>query len=151
MIPVYIYWLALVILFGIAEAATLGLTSIWFAVGALAAMIAALCHASLLVQIILFVVISGVALYAARRWGQKRFNENREPTNADRILGAEAIVVEDIHNLQATGAVKIGGMTWSARSEHDIPISAGTLVRVLRIEGVKVYVESVKEEVTCQI
>lgn len=143
MIPVYIYWLALVILFGIAEAATLGLTSIWFAVGALAAMIAALCDTSLLVQIILFVVISGVALYAARGWGQKRFNENREATNADRILGQRGQVLEDIDNNQATGVVKVDGKIWTARSISGQIIPAGSQVIIRSIEGVKVMVTPV--------
>ena len=62
------------------------------------------------------------------------------------ILGIEAMVTEDIHNLRGQGAVSIGGLTWSARSEHDAPIPAGTLVRILRIEGVKVYVEELKED-----
>lgn len=143
MIPVYIYWLALVILFGIAEAATLGLTSIWFAVGALAAMIAALCHAGLLVQIILFVAISGVALYAARGWGQKRFNENREPTNADRVLGQLGQVLEDIDNSQSTGVVKADGKIWTARSVNGETIPAGSQVMIRSIEGVKVMVTPV--------
>lgn len=140
MIPVYIYWLALVILFGIAEAATLGLTSIWFAVGALAAMIAALCDAALLVQIILFVVISGVAVYITRGWVQKCFNEKREPTNADRILGQRGQVLEDIDNTQATGVVKVDGKIWTARSINGQVIPAGSQVLIRSIEGVKVMV-----------
>ena len=144
MVPVYIFWLGLVILFGIAEAATLGLTSIWFAVGALAAMIAALCKASLLVQIILFVVVSGLALYITRGWGQKKFNENRKPTNADRILGQRGQVLEDIDNDQATGVVKVDGKIWTARSVKDQLIPAGSEVIIRSIEGVKVMVTPVE-------
>ncbi|MBQ3534088.1 MAG: NfeD family protein [Clostridia bacterium] len=144
MVPVYIFWLGLVILFGIAEAATLGLTSIWFAVGALAAMIAALCKASLLVQIILFVVVSGLALYITRGWGQKKFNENRKPTNADRILGQRGQVLEDIDNHQATGVVKVDGKIWTARSVKDQLIPAGSEVIIRSIEGVKVMVTPVE-------
>ena len=91
-------------------------------------------------------MVSALCLLAIRPLAQKYLNSKVEPTNADRIIGTEALVTEDINNIQATGAVRIGGIVWSARSESDTPIPAGTLVRVLRIEGVKVYVEKVKEE-----
>ena len=139
-------WLALLILFTIGEAVTVGLTSIWFAAGSLAALIFALLEAPLWLQIAVFMVVSALCLLAIRPVMQKYFNSNVEATNADRILGSEAIVTEDILNIQGKGAVAIGGLTWSARSEHDVPIPSGTLVRVLRIEGVKVFVEELKEE-----
>lgn len=139
-------WLALLILFGVGEAITVGLTSIWFAGGALAALICTLLGGPLWLQIGLFIVISALCMLLVRPLAQKYFNSQVEPTNADRIIGQEAIVTEDIHNLQATGAVRIGGVVWSARSENDTRIPAGTLVRILRIEGVKVYVEEMKEE-----
>ena len=142
-------WLGLLILFGIGEAVTVGLTSIWFAAGALTALVAALLGGPLWLQIGLFIVVSALCMLAIRPIAQKYFNSRVEPTNADRIIGTEAIVTEEIHNLNATGAVRIGGITWSARSESDAVIPAGTLVRVLRIEGVKVYVEQVKEDVKC--
>ena len=140
-------WTGLLIAFTIGEGVTVGLTAIWFAAGSLAALICALLGGPLWLQIALFIVISALCLLAIRPLARKYFNSKVEPTNADRILGTEAVVTEDINNLQATGAVRIGGITWSARSENDTPIPAGTLVRVLRIEGVKVYVENVKEEV----
>ncbi len=139
-------WTGLLVLFTIGEGVTVGLTAIWFAAGSLAALICALLGGPLWLQIALFIVISALCLLAIRPLAHKYFNSKVEPTNADRILGTEAMVTEDINNLQATGAVRIGGITWSARSESDTPIPAGTLVRVLRIEGVKVYVEKVKEE-----
>ena len=139
-------WTGLLIVFTIGEGVTVGLTAIWFAAGSLAALICALLGGPLWLQIALFIVISALCLLAIRPLAHKYFNSKVEPTNADRILGTEAVVTEDINNLQATGAVRIGGITWSARSESDTPIPAGTLVRVLRIEGVKVYVENVKEE-----
>jgi len=141
-----ITWLALFVLFMMGEALTVGLTSIWFAAGSLAALVCTLLGGPLWLQLTLFIVFSALCLLAVRPMVQKHFNSGVEATNADRILGTEAIVTENIHNLKATGAVSIGGLTWSARSEHDTPISAGTLVQVLRIEGVKVYVEEVKEE-----
>ena len=145
-----IVWVALLILFGIGEAVTVGLTSIWFAAGALAALVVALLNGPLWLQIVLFLLISLLSLLAIRPLASKYLNSKVEPTNADRIIGAETRVVEPIDNLQATGAVRISGMVWSARSENDTPIPEGTLVRVLRIEGVKVYVEEIKEEVKCQ-
>lgn len=139
-------WLALLFLFTIGEALTVGLTSIWFAAGSLGALILALLEAPLWLQIAVFMVLSALCLLAVRPIIQKHFNNNLEATNADRILGSEAMVTEDILNIQGKGAVAIGGLIWSARSEHDVPIPAGTLVRVLRIEGVKVFVEELKEE-----
>lgn len=139
-------WAGLLVAFIIGEGITVGLTSIWFAAGSLGALVCALLDGPLWLQITLFIVISALCLLAIRPIAHKYFNTKVEPTNADRIIGAEAVVTEDIHNLQATGAVRIGGMTWSARSESDAPISAGTLVRILRIEGVKVYVEELKKE-----
>lgn len=142
-------WLGLLILFGIGEAITVGLTSIWFAAGALLALVAALLGGPLWLQITLFIVVSALCMLAIRPLAQKYFNSQVEPTNADRIIGTEAIVTEEINNLQASGAVRISGIVWSARSESDATIPAGTLVKVLRIEGVKVYVEEVKEDVKC--
>ena len=73
-----------------------------------------------------------------------------QPTNADRVIGAEARVTEGIDNIQGKGAVSIGGIIWTARSDSDEVIPAGSLVRVLRIEGVKVFVELIKEETSCR-
>ncbi len=140
-------WLALLIVFTVMEALTVGLASIWFAAGALCALICTLVGLNVWVQVAVFLVVSALCMMAVRPLIQKHLNSNVEPTNADRIIGTEAIVIEDIHNLQGKGAITIGGLTWSARSEDDTPIPAGTLVRILRIEGVKVYVEKTKEEV----
>ena len=142
MIPAYVYWLGLVILFGIAEAATLGLTSIWFALGALGGMAVAIFEGPVLLQIAVFVVISGVALWLwlTRGWGQKRFNENRQPTNADRILGQQGFVLEEIDNQKGLGAVKVDGKIWTARSVSGKTIPAGSIVIIRSIDGVKVYV-----------
>jgi len=141
MIPAYLIWLAVVIAFGIAEAATLGLTSIWFAVGALAAMVSAICHAPWWLQIGVFVVISVAALCLTRKKAQARFNQSREKTNADRILGEKALVLEPIDNQQALGAVKADGKVWTARSISGEPIPRGIEVTVRAIEGVKLMVE----------
>lgn len=142
-----IVWLALLIIFAVAEAATVGLTSVWFAIGSLGALVCALAGGNIWLQLGIFIVLSLVCLVALRPLAKKYLNNRVEPTNADRVIGQEARVTQDIDNIQGTGAVTIGGVTWTARSEHDTPIPAGAMVRVLRIEGVKVMVETSKEEV----
>lgn len=136
-------WLALLLIFAFAEALSVGLTSIWFAAGALAALVAALLGGALWIQIALFLAVSLLCLAAVRPLAKKHLNSRVEATNADRVIGAEARVTEDIDNIQGRGAVLVGGLTWSARSQDDTDIPAGTLVKILRIEGVKVYVERV--------
>lgn len=142
-----IVWLALLIIFAVAEAATVGLTSVWFALGSLGALVCALAGGNIWLQLGIFIVLSLVCLVALRPLAKKYLNNRVEPTNADRVIGQEARVTQDIDNIQGTGAVTIGGVTWTARSEHDTPIPTGAMVRVLRIEGVKVMVEKSKEEV----
>lgn len=145
-----IVWLVLLIIFAVAEAATVGLTSVWFAIGSLGALICALVGGNIWLQLGIFIFLSVVCLVALRPLAKKYLNSRVEATNADRVIGQEAQVTQDIDNLRGIGAVTIGGIPWTARSEHDTRISAGTTVRVLRIEGVKVIVEESKEEVVCQ-
>lgn len=136
-----IIWLILLVVFAASEAATVGLTSIWFAAGSLAALIAALLGGPLWIQLTLFFAVSLLCLAAVRPLAKRLLNSRVEPTNADRVIGAEAQVTEDVDNIRGKGAVVIRGITWSARSQDGGPIAAGTMVRVLRIEGVKVFVE----------
>ena len=145
-----IVWLVLLLAFAALEGITVGLTSIWFAAGALAALIAALLHGPLWLQIALFLAVSILCLLAVRPLARKYVNTQVQPTNADRVIGAEARVTEDIDNIQGKGAVSVGGVIWTARSDSDGVIPAGSLVRVLRIEGVKVFVELIKEETSCR-
>ena len=145
-----IVWLVLLLAFAALEGITVGLTSIWFAAGALAALIAALLHGPLWLQIALFLAVSILCLLAVRPLARKYVNTQVQPTNADRVIGAKARVTEDIDNIQGKGAVTIGGIIWTARSDSDEVIPAGSLVRVLRIEGVKVFVELIKEETSCR-
>ena len=136
-----IIWLVLLLLFAASEAVTVGLTSIWFAAGALVALIAALLGGAMWIQLTLFLAVSLLCLAAVRPLAKRLLNSRVEPTNADRVIGAEAQVTEDVDNIRGKGAVVIRGITWSARSQDGGPIAAGTMVRVLRIEGVKVFVE----------
>ena len=143
-----IMWLVLLVVFAAGEAATVGLTSIWFAAGSLAALVAALLGGPLWVQLTLFLAVSLLCLAAARPLAKRHLNSKVEPTNADRVIGETAQVIEDVDNVHGKGAVVIRGMTWSARSQDGGPITTGTMVRVLRIEGVKVFVEPIAAPVS---
>lgn len=133
-------WLALLILFGAGEAITVGLTSIWFAAGSLAALIVSLAGGPVWLQIVLFLVVTLLCLLAVRPIAHKFLKPSYQPTNADRVIGAEAVVTEEIDNLKGQGAVSVSGVVWTARSTTDQFIPAGTVVRVDRIEGVKLIV-----------
>ena len=106
-------------------------------------MVAAMCQAHLLVQIALFVIVSAVAVWLTRGWGEKIFNDKIQATTADRILGQRGQVLEDIDNAQSTGVVKVDGKIWTARSADGQHIPAGSQVTIRSIEGVKVIVTPV--------
>lgn len=137
----HIIWIIAVIVFGILEASTAQLVSIWFVCGSLAALIASLCGATLTVQVILFVAITILALVITRPLVKKYIKPKIEHTNADRVIGQTATVIEEINNLNATGVVKADGKEWSARSANDSIIPCNTLVEVKSISGVKLIVE----------
>lgn len=136
-----VIWMGLLLVFGIGEALTIGLTSIWFAAGSLAALICSLAGGGMALQIILFFVVSALSLAAFRPIIQKYLNSKVEATNVDSIIGRQVLVTEKISNLKSTGTVQINGLTWSARSADNSDIPVGTPVRILRVEGVKVFVE----------
>lgn len=138
-------WLALLILFSVGEAITVGLTSIWFAVGALGALLCALVGGNVWLQTGVFLVLSGLTLALVRPLAKKFLTPSYSATNADRVIGQEAVVIQTIDNLYGQGQVNIAGQSWTARSEDDVVIPEGTLVRVLRIEGVKVFVKPQEE------
>ncbi|MBQ3556618.1 MAG: helix-turn-helix domain-containing protein [Oscillospiraceae bacterium] len=140
-----IAWLALLILFSVGEAVTVGLTSVWFAVGALGALLCALFGGTLWLQLGVFLALSGLSLALARPLAKKFLTPGYSATNADRVIGQEAVVTETIDNLHGQGQVNIAGQTWTARSQDDAVIPEGTLVRVLLIEGVKVFVSPINE------
>ncbi len=134
-------WLGLMIAFVIVELATPQLVSIWFALGSLGAMIAASLSASLWLQLIVFVAVSGIMVFVTRPLYKKIIMAKQVPTNTDRLIGQTAVVTEDIDNLDAKGAVKVCGQIWTARSANDEKIPADTRVTVERIEGVKLIVK----------
>jgi membrane protein implicated in regulation of membrane protease activity len=137
-----IFWLVVFILSIAVEAATLGLASIWFAGGALTAMIAAAFHAPLAVQILLFFAVSLLLLYFTRPIAVKYFNKGRVRTNAESIVGRQAIVTAQINNLQGVGQATVGGQEWSARSKDPNQVlEVGTVVKIVAIDGVKLIVK----------
>ena len=136
-------WLGLVILFLIAEGATVSLVSLWFAAGAVVAMFAALLGAGVWLQTGLFLVVSGALLLMLRPIVRRYLVPKITPTNVDSLVGATGLVTEAIDNVTASGQVKLGAMEWTARSTTGENIPQGALIRVDRIEGVKVYVTPV--------
>ena len=147
MSPLVFVWLVAVIIFLGVELSTVTLTSIWFAAGALAAMLVAMFNGHIVVQIIAFLIVAFGLLYATKPWSKKFIDTKKENTNADRAIGQEVRVIERVSNLDQTGRVFVNGLDWTARTEDDnITIEQGELVRVLRIAGVKLIVERVEEE-----
>lgn len=135
-----IVWLMLMVVFLIVEAATVTLASIWFAGGALAAMIVSLLGLETWVQITVFLLVSAALLAALRPLTKKYLTPKVTATNIDAVIGSTGLVTEAVENLNATGQVKLGAMYWTARSTTGETIPIGTKVRVDRIEGVKVFV-----------
>ena len=140
-------WLGAMVVFGIVEALTAGLVSIWFVTGSAAALIGALLGAGIGVQVALFVAVSALALAVTRPLLRKVTSAKAVPTNADRVLGDSGKVTETIDNENSTGAVYVDGKTWTARSEDGAVIPEGAVVEVLRMEGVKLFVKKIEEKV----
>lgn len=136
-------WAAAVVLFGILEAATVNLVSLWFIAGALASLVAALVGAPLWLQVLLFFAVSVMLLAALRPLVKKYVAPRVTRTNADSLVGQEAVVTETIDNLNAQGQVKVNGMYWTARSTDSTLISQGATVVIRSIQGVKVMVDPV--------
>lgn len=134
-------WLGAFVFFAAMELISFGLTSIWFAVGALAACVAYLLGGGWAVQIITFIVVTVIVLILVRPYAIKYINNRAEKTNVEAMIGKTAKVVKTIDNIAATGMVSIDGVEWTARSAKDEVIEEGTLVKVSAVEGVKVIVE----------
>lgn len=141
-----IFWLIAMVIFIAAEAMTVSLVSIWFAAGALGAIIVALTGGGLAFQVTVFLALAVALLLSLRGIVRKHFNPRISKTNVDSVIGATGVVVTPVNNIAALGQVQIAGVEWSARSSDNSHIPAGTLVKVERIEGVKVFVTPVKEQ-----
>ena len=137
------FWFALLIIFVVAEAATVNMVSAWFAAGSLVALITALLGGKLWLQVVVFLAVSAVALALLRPIAKKYFTPKITRTNVDALSGKICLCVTAIDNLASSGQVKIGDVEWSARSTTGEPIPVGTQVKIDRVEGVKVYVTPV--------
>ena len=135
-------WLLLLIVFIVVELLTMGLTTIWFAAGALVAAVAAALHAPVALQVVLFLVVAVILLIFTRPIAVKYFNKDRIKTNVESMVGRQAIVTSEINNLEGIGQVTVSGQEWTARSlDENLTIQEGTVVYVRAISGVKLLVE----------
>lgn len=137
-----VVWLFILVLLVIIEIFTLGLTTIWFAGGALVAIVVAALGGPVWLQVLIALIVSAVLLFFTRPVAMKYFNRDREKTNAESLVGRQAIVLSEINNLQGTGQVTINGMEWTARTIVDgQTIKPGEVVVIRGINGVKLLVE----------
>ena len=139
-----VLWLVLIVAFLVVEGSTVTLVSLWFAAGSLFALIASLLGARLWLQLTLFLAVSILALIALRPLFRRFIRPKLTATNVDSVIGSVGLVTASVDNVSAAGQVKLGAMEWTARSTTGEPIPAGTLVKVDRIEGVKVFVTPVE-------
>ena len=135
-----VFWLIAMIVLFIVEAATVNLMTLWFAFGALAALVTSLLGGELWLQIVVFIAVTIITLIPTRKLAKKYFSKSHQATNSDIVIGKDCIVVEEIDNLLSTGAVKCLGKEWTARSEDGRKIVIGETVIAVAIEGVKLIV-----------
>ena len=136
-----IIWLVVLAILLVIEFLTLGLTTVWFARGALVAFLVSLAGGPLWLQLLLFIAVSVVLLLFTRPLAVKYLNKDVQKTNVDSIPGQKGIVTATIDNLKAEGQVTIQGMEWTARAKNGNTIEKGKVVRVTAVEGVKLIVE----------
>lgn len=136
-----IFWLILAIAMAVLEGVTVQLVSIWFAIGSLASCITSLFTDNIIIEVIVFIAVTAIALAATRPLVKKMKSKQGEATNSDRYIGKTAVVISAIDNEKAEGMVKVDNQKWTARSANGKPIEAGISVTVTAIEGVKLIVE----------
>ena len=136
-----LFWLIFAIAMAVLEGVTVQLVSVWFAVGGLAACVASLFTDSLIIEVIVFVVVSAIALAVTRPLVKKLKQRGAQPTNADRFVGKTGVVITAVDNSIPQGMVKVDNEKWTARSVSGEPIEEGATVIVTAIEGVKLMVE----------
>ena len=133
-------WIAAAVIFIAVEAATVGLISIWFAFGAVAALVSTFLGGEIWLQIVVFLIVSAAAMYITKPIVKKYVNPRKKPTNADRLFAMVGLVTEEIDNIANTGTIAISGQTWTARSQTGENIAVGEKVQPVSIEGVKLIV-----------
>lgn len=140
------FWLGVFILLLLVEAGTMALTTVWFAVGAFGAILVSLIGVPLWVEIAVFLGLSFTVLFFYRPLAVKYVNAKRVRTNVEEMVGKEGKITERVDNLSQSGRMLLKGMDWAARTESDeSTIEVGTIVKVLKVEGVKLIVEQVKK------
>lgn len=138
------FWLAAFIVLLVFEIITLGLTSIWFAGGALAAFAASVLGANMWIQIFVFLTVSFVLLFTVRPFASKYFNKSRAKTNLEALEGRQGVVTQEINNLKGTGEINLSGQMWTARSTEDnVIIEKEATVEIVNIQGVKAMVKKI--------
>ena len=140
-----ILWFILLIGFIVLEIATTQFICIWFAGGALAALICALCNLSTTIQTVVFVLVSALLLVFTKQFVDKLKSKDKTKTNADALIGESAVVIEDISNIDAKGSVKLRGIEWSARSSDGSVIPSDSYVTIKEIDGVKLIVDKIPQ------
>lgn len=138
-----IYWMGAAVILLLIEILTLGLTSIWFAGGAVLAAVTAFVGGPLLLQLAVFIAVSCLLFFFTRPLAQKYLNSSVEKTNVEALIGQHGIVRETIDNFQGKGKVYVNGMDWSAKSLHDEEIPEGTEIVIHKIQGVKLIVDAI--------
>ncbi|MCI9047902.1 MAG: NfeD family protein [Hungatella sp.] len=142
-----VYWIILFVILAGVEAATMALTTVWFAGGALAAFFVAKAGFSVNAQLSVFVLVSFVLLIFTRPWALQHVNRRTVKTNADSLVGKRARITEEVNNALGTGTAMVGGQEWTARTEdEDSVYPVGAAVEICAIQGVKLIVKAVKEE-----
>lgn len=140
-------WIILIVVALVVETITMNLNAVWFALGGVGSLIAVSLEAPVPVQWVVFIVVSAIFLFLVRPFARRVLKPKGAATNADRILGEQAVVTQDIDNTLAQGEIKIMGQYWSARSADGAPIAKDSVVRVREIVGVKAIVEPISPEV----
>ncbi len=139
----WVIWVAAMVIFAIAEAATVNMISVWFVGGSLAALVVELLGGNIWLQLAAFLIVSGILLAALRPFVKRFVSPNKIPTNADMAMERQAYLTETVDNIRGTGALKLDGKEWTVRSATGEIIEAGTLVKITDLQGVKLFVERV--------
>lgn len=140
------FWIIVAVVCGVVEAISLGITSIWFVVGAIVALVLASFEVPFIVQIVVFLVVSIALLIYTRPIATKYLKLGKEKTNVDAVIGQIGVVIERIDNVMGKGQVKIGGQIWSAKSENKEDIPKDMEVEVIEVKGVRVIVKEIERE-----
>jgi membrane protein implicated in regulation of membrane protease activity len=143
--PYIVLWIFVMVCAVVLEASTMSLVSIWFAIGAIVPIITAKIGFGIYAQTVGFLIASGLLVAFMMPLTRKYIKSKNNPTNADRIIGAEGVVIAGIDEMEGTGQIKVMGAVWSAKCEDGKILKEGTRVTVKRIEGVKAIVEEKKQ------